>query len=192
MRGRGSGGAARADLATGPTSLAAGMRALDLPRFDDDRGSLQEVFRRSWCPWLSVVQWNAVRSEPGVLRGLHVHLGHDELYVVLAGVVVVGWCDVRAGSPTEGATGVLELCAEGRRALAVPAGLCHGVHCPVAATFLVGTTAEWDARNELGCHWRDPAVGIPWPFREARVSARDEALPPLATLRPFVPAWDRR
>jgi len=36
-----------------------------------------------------------------------------------------------------------------------------------ASVILVGTTESWNLQNELGCHWQDPALGIPWPLRLA-------------------------
>lgn len=173
-------------------NLAHGMGCVDLPTFEDDRGSLQELYRASWLPGVLPVQWNCVRSEAGIMRGMHVHLGYTEYYLPLTGRLVVGWRDVRRGSPSEGRTGLIEVSPEDRRALHSPTGICHGLWFPEPTTLLIGVTAEWDITRELGCHWLDPALGIEWPFapEEARVSPRDDAHPPLASILDEIPPWD--
>lgn len=171
------------------TVLADGMRLVPLPTFPDDRGRLTEVFRQSWDPGLRPMQWNLVRSEGGVMRGMHVHLCLTEWYVLVQGTLLVGWRDVRQGSPTQELVGVTTLDAQQPSALASPTGICHGLFAPGPAVLLIGTTAEWDPANELGCHWQDPELEIPWPTMQARVSARDEAQPSLASLRALVPPY---
>lgn len=173
----------------GPVTLPAGMRLRDLPRFEDDRGSLTELARASWVEGHAPRQFNAVRSRAGVLRGLHVHLGYHEFYVVLAGRMLVGFQDTRPGSPSEGQVGVFELCAERPQAVCAPPGIVHGLYFAEAGLLLAGASREWDLGNELGCHWRDPAVRIPWPFEDAVVSARDDAQPGLAEVQARIPAW---
>jgi dTDP-4-dehydrorhamnose 3,5-epimerase len=53
----------------------------------------------------------------------------------------------------------------------------------------LGLSQPYDSADELGCHWRDPELGIEWPAIEPRLSARDAALPPLRALLPRIPAW---
>lgn len=178
-----------ADVEALRAGLAHGMGVVELPTFEDDRGSLQELFRSSWPPGLEPVQWNCVRSLSGIMRGMHVHLGYTEYYVVLAGLLLVGWRDARAGSPSENEVGLFEVRAEDRIAVFAPTGICHGLYFPEPTTLLIGTTAEWDLANEIGCHWQDPELGIPWPFDEARISERDAAQPPLSAILDHIPAW---
>jgi dTDP-4-dehydrorhamnose 3,5-epimerase-like enzyme len=71
----------------------------------------------------------------------------------------------------------------------VPPGIAHGLLFAEAGRLLIGTTREWDPRQELGCHWLDPALGIPWPTHEARLSARDAAFGPLASIAAKIPRW---
>ena len=57
------------------------------------------------------MQWNAVWSEAGVLRGVHVHIRHDDYLTVPVGRASVGLRDLRRGSPTEGLSALVELSA---------------------------------------------------------------------------------
>jgi dTDP-4-dehydrorhamnose 3,5-epimerase len=169
--------------------LAHGVRLHALPRFEDWRGSLAELFRAEWWPWPAPVQWNLVTSEAGVMRGVHVHVGYAEYYVLIRGRSLVGYQDVRSGSPTLGATAIVESRAEAPCAIMGPPGLAHAIYCSEASTLLVGTTATWDPATELGCHWRDPDLRIAWPFETARLSERDAALPPLSEILPRIPPF---
>lgn len=92
----------------------------------DERGSLIEIFREEWPLGARPVQWNAVLSHPGVLRGVHVHARHDDYIALIRGRVTIGLSDLRRGSPTHG-LGILVEVDEGRPcALAIPPGVRMG------------------------------------------------------------------
>ena len=148
----------------------------------DDRGTFTELFREAWPTGVRPVQWNAVDSEAGVLRGVHVHPRHDDYLTVIRGAVEVGLRDLRAGSPSAGAAACVALTAERPAAISIPHGVAHGFYFPRASTHVYAVSHYWDPADELGCRWDDPALGIPWPQGEARISERDAALPPLAEL----------
>jgi dTDP-4-dehydrorhamnose 3,5-epimerase len=169
--------------------LADGIRVRPLLARPDDRGSLTEVFRQSWKGGGTPVQWNVVASEPRVLRGVHVHLGYDEAYVLLRGRLTVGYRDVRPGSPTEGAVALVEVRGAAPCVVFVPPGVAHGLLFHEPSLLLIGVTEYWDLKNELGCHWLDPDLAIPWPRKDVRLSSRDASLPPLRTVLPRVPRW---
>jgi dTDP-4-dehydrorhamnose 3,5-epimerase-like enzyme len=57
-------------------------------------------------------------------------------------------------------------------------------------TLLVGTSDVRDAAAEAGCHWRDPELGIPWPFATAIVSAQDGGLGRLRDVLGSVPSYE--
>jgi dTDP-4-dehydrorhamnose 3,5-epimerase len=175
-------GATALTVASVRGTLPAGVRALELTRHAHERGSLTELFREDWWPHGPARQWNLVTSPAGVLRGIHVHRCSAEYYALLSGRALVGYRDVRPESPTFGATAVVEIDAAEPVALVTPSGLAHGVYSLDAITLLVGTTGSRDAESEAGCHWRDPELGIPWPFETAIVSAQDAALGRLSNL----------
>jgi dTDP-4-dehydrorhamnose 3,5-epimerase-like enzyme len=56
----------------------------------DSRGSFTEVFREEWDTGLASVHWNVVSSEAGTLRGVHLHIRHDDHLTTLKGRACVG------------------------------------------------------------------------------------------------------
>lgn len=175
----------------GCEQLPHGMTIFPLPHFPDERGSLTEICRESWLGEVAPVQWNCVRSKAGVMRGMHVHLRYYEYYAVMAGSLMVGFQDTRHGSPTLGLTGVFTIRAEDNLAVSSAPGILHGLYFPEETVLLAGAGHYFHLDNELGCHWKDPAIQIVWPFSEAVVSARDDAHPPLAKIQPSIPRWTR-
>ena len=173
-------------------TLPAGVIIKALTALPDDRGCLVEVFRQQWVDAPAApLQWNVVTSVAGVMRGMHIHLGYFEYYVVLQGRVTIGYRDTRPGSPTEGCTGLVM--ASGRSstltAVAAPPGILHGIYTHEATVLLTAMTRYWDTAQELGCNWRDPALEIDWPFSVAVTSARDRELPLLAEVQGRVPRY---
>ncbi|MFN8131493.1 MAG: dTDP-4-dehydrorhamnose 3,5-epimerase [Solirubrobacteraceae bacterium] len=167
---------------TGPLPHGAALRPLE--PHDDERGTFTELFRAEWLAGISApVQWNAVRTEPGVLRGVHVHPRHDDYLVVCSGRATVGLADLRPDAPTAGLAMCVELCAQAPAALTIPHGVAHGFYFHEPSLHVYAVSHYWDPADELGCHWQDPALGIPWPQASARLSPRDAALPTLDALR---------
>ena len=163
-------------------SLPHDLRLSPLEPHRDERGTFLELYRREWEPGVDPVQWNAVDSEAGVLRGVHVHPRHDDYLIVARGCATIGLRDLREGSPTEGAAACVELSGERPTAISIPHGVAHGFYFSQPSMHIYAVSHYWDMADELGCRWDDPALEIPWPQREAQISPRDEALPPLAVL----------
>jgi dTDP-4-dehydrorhamnose 3,5-epimerase len=148
----------------------------------DERGTFLELYREEWQTGVDSVQWNAVDTRTGVLRGVHVHPRHDDYLVVIRGSATVGVRDLRDGSPTEGAAACVELIGKHPTAISIPHGVAHGFYFQQPSTHIYAVSEYWDLGDELGCRWDDPALEIPWPQREARISPRDKALPSLDVL----------
>jgi dTDP-4-dehydrorhamnose 3,5-epimerase len=153
--------------------LPQGTVFVPLTAHADERGVFTELYRVEWGTGVTPVQWNAVRSEAGVLRGVHVHLRHDDYLTVPAGRASIGLRDLRRGSPTEGLASVVELGAESPGALVIPHGVAHGFYFHEPSLHVYAVTEYWDPADELSCQWADPELGIPWPARTALVSERD-------------------
>jgi dTDP-4-dehydrorhamnose 3,5-epimerase len=156
------------------------LRPLTMNR--DSRGSFTELFRDEWETGLSPVQWNAVSSEPGTLRGVHLHIRHDDYLTTLKGRASVGLRDLRRGSPTEGMSVLVELTEDPLAALLIPHGVAHGFYFPEPSLHLYAVTKYWDVDDELACHWADPDLGIFWPAEPTIVSERDATAQSLAQL----------
>ncbi len=149
----------------------------------DARGVFTELFRDSWGLEVAPVQWNVVRSEANVLRGVHAHWRHADYLTVVAGRATIGLHDLREGSPTEGLGTAVELIADAAAALAIPTGVAHGFFFHEPSIHIYGVSHEWDPSDELGCRWDDPALGITWPCAAPLLSERDRDLGPLSELR---------
>jgi dTDP-4-dehydrorhamnose 3,5-epimerase len=160
-------------------------------RFGDARGYFMETWRedryRAAGIGQTFVQDNLSRSVHGILRGLHLQSpnAQGKLVYVLEGEVFDVAVDVRVGSPTFGKWTGAVLSAADHRQLWIPPGFAHGfVVTSEAALFAYKCTAPYSAADELGVLWSDPAIGIPWPVTEPRLSAKDAVLPKLADIDP--------
>ncbi len=139
-------------------------------------------FARAWCRDelqahgldAAIEQCNiAFNERAGTLRGLHFQRApHSEVKIVrcTAGAVFDVVVDLRPTSITYLEWIAVELSAENRLALYVPAGLAHGYQTLVDATetFYLHT-ARYAPESAAGVPWDDPAFGIAWPEAEHRV-----------------------
>jgi dTDP-4-dehydrorhamnose 3,5-epimerase len=164
------------------TGLPDGVALHRLTMHEDERGVFTEVFRREWGLGIDPVQWNVVSSDAGVLRGVHVHVRHDDYLILVHGRASVGLRDLRQGSPTEGQSALVEVHAAPRTGIFIPHGVAHGFYFHEDSTHLYAVSHYWDLEDEKDCLWSDPALEIPWPATTARVSERDADAPPLSDL----------
>jgi dTDP-4-dehydrorhamnose 3,5-epimerase len=91
--------------------------------------------------------------------------------------MLVGLNDLRGGAAGRKHGELVELSADDPSLLMIPPGVAHGFYFAGPASFVYGVSHVWDPVNdEFGCHWSDPALGIPWPAEcvSPRLSARDE------------------
>jgi dTDP-4-dehydrorhamnose 3,5-epimerase len=163
--------------------LPAGVTLVALTPHADERGVFTELYRSSWEPGVEPVQWNAVRSEANVLRGVHVHRRHTDYLTVVSGSATIGLHDLRPGSPTEGVGTTVRLEPGEPAALVIPAGVAHGFYFHEPSIHVYAVSHEFDPADELGCRWDDPELAIAWPCVEPFTSRRDHELGPLAELR---------
>jgi dTDP-4-dehydrorhamnose 3,5-epimerase len=177
------------DAACEPSVLPDGVALHPLIVHADDRGRIGEIFRQEWATGIAPVQWVMAVSAAGVMRGVHAHIRHDDYLVLLHGHIALGLHDLRPGSPTQGRALVHDLNAEQPTAVVIPHGVAHGLLFLAPSTFVLGSSHYYDTVDELGCHWRDPDLGLDWPVSQARLSARDAALPPLRELAARIPRW---
>lgn len=171
------------------TALA-GVLVLEPRVFGDERGFFLESFSErafAQATGLDVrfVQDNHSRSSRGVLRGLHWQLAphaQGKLVRVVQGAVFDVAVDIRPGSPGFGRWAGVELSAENRKQLWIPAGLAHGfLVTSDSADFLYKTTAYYEPAFERALRWDDESIGIAWPDAGLApiVSAKDAAAPGL-------------
>jgi dTDP-4-dehydrorhamnose 3,5-epimerase len=170
------------------TSLP-GAWIVDLERHGDERGFFARTFDRS--EWQArglnpaVVQCNtSYNVKAGTLRGLHFQApphGEPKLVRCTRGAIFDVAVDLRLDSPTRGRWFGIELTAENRRALYIPADLAHGFQTLVDDTevlYMMGH--EYVPESSRGVRWDDPAFGIEWPAAPSgrrTLSERDASYP---------------
>jgi dTDP-4-dehydrorhamnose 3,5-epimerase len=152
--------------------LPAGVGFHPLTTHQDSRGNFTELNRASWKLAIPV-QWNMVHSRPNVLRGVHVHRLHEDLLTVTAGEMILGLRDLRAAAPTHGLTAMVRLAFDDPHVVTIPSGVAHGFYFTMPSCHIYSVTHEFDASDELGCHWRDPLLSLRWPGNDPQLSERD-------------------
>jgi dTDP-4-dehydrorhamnose 3,5-epimerase len=166
--------------------------------FGDDRGWFYESFNEARFaaglaelglpPAPRFVQDNHSCSKAGVLRGLHYQLppqAQGKLVRVVQGAAWDVAVDIRPGSATFGRWFGLELSADNKRQLWIPAGFAHGfVALEDDTHFLYKTTDVWSKACERSILWNDPAIAVAWPIPPGLaaplVAPKDAAAPVLA------------
>jgi dTDP-4-dehydrorhamnose 3,5-epimerase len=151
----------------------AGVLVLEPKVFGDARGFFFESFNARDFEQATglretFVQDNHSKSAKGVLRGLHYQVQHAQgkLVRVTQGAVFDVAVDIRQGSPTFGQWFGLELSAENKKQLWIPAGLAHGfLVTSDSAEFLYKTTDYYHPEFERSIVWNDPDMAIQWPLQ---------------------------
>lgn len=142
---------------------------------EDHRGSLYEVYQASWIAIDPFLQWNIVTSEPGSLRGVHVHPRHADYLHVISGRMLLGLHDLRPNDPADRRSMMIELKGDRPQAVFIPAGVCHGFFFPVRTTYAYGLSTCWNESEEAGCRYDAPSLKLEWPVTNPLLSARDAA-----------------
>lgn len=132
------------------------------------------------------VQDNHSRSVQATLRGLHAQLKRPQakLVRVVQGEVFDVAVDARPGSPTFGRWTAQNLSGDNFHQLYIPEGFLHGF-CVLSpfAEVEYKCTEHFDAADEVGVAWNDPALGINWPIPKPILSEKDKELPLFAELK---------
>lgn len=178
-----------------PSDVLVGVVLVDPVVHRDDRGLFVETWRLEWIPGCrEMVQSNRAERMAGSLVGLHYHRFQADYWTVPDGLVRVVLHDLRAGSPTDGATLCLDLGGSGpdrHRGLYIPPGVAHGFASLTDATVAYLVDGTYDPADELGVAWDDPAVGADWGVVDPVLSRRDRANPTRSGLAAeLVPVFD--
>jgi dTDP-4-dehydrorhamnose 3,5-epimerase len=155
--------------------------------FEDSRGYFFEAYNETIFKQNGItcnfVQDNQSRSLKGVIRGLHYQLppfAQSKLVRVLDGVIIDVAVDIRKGSTTYGQHFALEISADNKKQLFIPAGFAHGFSVlSETAIVLYKCDTLYNKQSECGIRFDDPALNIDWKIsnQEALVSEKDIQLP---------------
>lgn len=177
-----------------PTNLA-GLLVLEPRVFGDDRGFFfeswnQRDFDEAVGDPVAFVQDNHSRSGVGVLRGLHYQVPpHPQGKLVRCGAGAV-WdvaVDIRRSSSTFGQWFGIELSAENKRQLWIPAGFAHGFVALTDGAELLYKASEFYAPDcDRSIAWDDPDIAVDWPLDRAPIlSDKDRDAPSLSAADVF-------
>ena len=183
-------------MKTIPTELA-GVLVIEPQVFADARGFFFESYNAQRYAKAGIacgfVQDNHSRSTRNTIRGLHYQFRRPQakLLRVVRGSVFDVVADIRRGSPTFGRWVGVELSAENKRQIFVPAGLAHGF-CVTSDDAEVEYKCSdfYVPDDQHGVLWSDRTIGIPWPVREPILSDRDRAYLPLTVDRDDLPTYE--
>lgn len=163
-----------------------GAHVIEPEKLEDERG----VFARVFCqnefkahglnPRLAQCSISYNRRS-GTLRGMHYQAApHEETKLVrcTAGAIYDVVVDLRPGSRTFRQWVGVELTAQDRKMLYIPAGLAHGFQTLQADTEVFYQISEfYHPECARGIRWNDPTFGIVWPLPDPFMSDRDRTYP---------------
>jgi dTDP-4-dehydrorhamnose 3,5-epimerase len=164
-----------------------GLLVFEPKVFEDSRGYFFESYNEKIFLEGGIntrfVQDNESSSQYGVVRGLHYQLNpyaQTKLIRVLEGKILDVVVDVRKGSPSFGKSFSLELTAENKKQLYIPAGFAHGFSVlSQRAIVFYKCDQFYNKESEAGIHFNDPQLNIDWkvPADKAIISGKDKMLP---------------
>lgn len=141
--------------------------------FADERGAFFESYNQRTLDEIlgravTFVQDNHSISHRNVIRGLHLQCrpcGQDKLVRVLRGEIFDVVVDVRRDSASFGQWTGINLSAENRRQIWIPAGFAHGfLALSDDAEVLYKVTHAYSPAHEACIQWDDPQIAIDWPL----------------------------
>jgi len=164
-----------------------GAFVVEIEKKGDSRGFFARAFCRKELEAqglnADVFQANiGVSRSRGTLRGLHYQVApHEETKLVrcTAGALFDVVLDLRTASPSYQKWLGVELTAEARTMLYVPAGCAHGYLTLADHTEIFYLVSQfYSAGAERGVRWNDPAFAIEWPVtRDLVISDKDRSWP---------------
>jgi dTDP-4-dehydrorhamnose 3,5-epimerase len=165
-----------------------GVFLIELEKREDQRG----YFARAWCSkdfnahgLPNFVQTNmSLSRKRGTIRGLHYQVpphGEAKYLRCIRGAIFDVCIDLRKDSPTYKKWLGVELSADNRKAVFIPAGLAHAYQALTDdAEVIYSASCAYTPGAERGIRFNDPAFNIEWPIREAIVSEKDMSWPDFA------------
>lgn len=153
--------------------LPVGVRIAPLSAHHDERGVFTELYREEWGFGPKPLQWNVAHSVANVLRGVHTHGDHYDYLVTVAGSMLLGLRDSRAGSATFGRVAMMRLEGSDPHLVVIPPGVSHGFYFSEPSTHIYGVSAYFVRPEEAICRWDDPGLGFDWPCTAPGLSPKD-------------------
>jgi dTDP-4-dehydrorhamnose 3,5-epimerase len=181
------------------SSVIKDVQIVEPAMFKDERGFFIETYRRQWFPLgREMIQGNRGDRQAGCVVGLHYHLHQSDYWYVPYGSCRVVLHDLRTGSPTDGATQVIDLGTQAdgshdHRGIFIPPGVAHGFASLTDMTITYLVDGYYNPADERGLAYNDPAVKADWGFENPILSKRDQDNPTRDNIDPqFQPHFSLR
>jgi dTDP-4-dehydrorhamnose 3,5-epimerase len=168
-----------------PTGIS-GSYIIDLEPFSDSRG----WFARTYCKeefqkighhqeWFQIN--HSFTNKAGTIRGMHFQISpYSEIKLLrcISGAIFDVIIDIRKDSPQFLQWYGIELSAQNRKMLYIPAGFAHGFQTITDSCELIYHHSEmYNKDAEAGIRYNDPAINIQWPVALTEISERDATHP---------------
>ncbi len=160
-----------------------GLKVITPTVYGDERGYFMEVYNKQDFDAAGIdrvfVQDNQSASKKGVLRGLHFQINYPQakLVRVIRGEVYDVAVDLRPGSATFGKYHGVVLSEENKKQFYIPEGFAHGfLVLSDYAEFAYKCTDFYHPDDEGGILFKDPEIGVEWPYEneaELTLSEKD-------------------
>lgn len=171
----------RMEIQVVPTALD-GVVIVETNFARDERGFFMESYHRQ--QYIDhglkdeLVQDNHSRSAQGVLRGIHYQdMRQPQLKFIRCtfGAILDVAVDLRVGSSTFGRSVAVELSAENKQQLWIPAGFGHAfLTLSEFAEVQYKCSSYYAPETEGAIAWNDPDLAIAWPTADPLLSGRDQ------------------
>ncbi len=166
-----------------PSELIDGVTIVEPTIHADERGYFIETYRREWFPLgREMIQGNRGNRQAGAVVGLHYHLHQADYWYVPSGHARVVLHDLRVGSPTDGATQMIDMGEvdggeNNHLGLFIPPGVAHGFASITDCVITYLVDGYYNTADELGVLWNDPELKADWGLEAPILSDRDAANP---------------
>lgn len=164
-----------------------GCYLVDLPKFEDHRGTFIKTFHSSHFEGTTIPMFNLQEefysiSKQNVIRGLHFQeppAAHNKIVTCLEGKVLDFFVDIRKTSSTYGKVVTIELNSNMPQFIYLPKGIAHGfLTLSEQATLLYKTDHVYIPELDKGVLWS--SIGLDFEglnLDELIISERDQSFP---------------
>ncbi|MDB9943937.1 dTDP-4-dehydrorhamnose 3,5-epimerase family protein [Octadecabacter sp.] len=163
------------------SSKLTGCKYGHLNTYVDARGEFTKLLQLSEIekiyPGFRVAESYITKSQPGVLRGMHLQLppdDHEKIVICLEGHVLDVVLELR-NDGDYGNYDSVSLSSNSQNFISIPKGVAHGFYAYEFSTLLYLVSTEHAPENDTGVNWN--SFGYTWPTENPILSERDIHLP---------------
>jgi len=152
------------------------IRTRNVNRFEDGRGTFQEIVRSSDLPETAIefLQDSVSISKKRVLRGMHFQESQWQLVTLLKGSILDVILCVDKESVNFQKYVCLNLTEDGTNQLFIPPGFAHGfANLGEEAVVHYKSSVHYGATKQHGVHWQSRVICHLWPKHDWVISQRD-------------------